>query len=512
MQKSYLLLLVICLPFFSFCAATGANAQSSFQISIGPLFTVNSAADTVDATPGDGLCADSNGQCTLRAAIQESNQEPNPDVSSINVIIFALPNPSVIDLTLGELAITSGNWIFGPGARRLTVQRSFAPGTANFRVFRIATGSPGGVEIGRMNIRNGNAGGENGGGILVEAGRGISLTDVAIGGNSAANGGGIANAGALFVNRALVNSNSASAQGGGIFNQGFPSPRITNSTITNNTAAFGGAIYNRGSMWLANGTISNNTATDAATSIFNESGSINILNTIIGRDAPAAAASLSGAFSSRGNNIVTDARNSTGFTNGVNNDQVSENNAIDPLLGALADNGGHTDTRALLTGSPAIDAGNDCVLTSSCESAPRIALSSDQRGRYHRKVGNAVDVGAFEVGTGLPPESLSFGLIPRPGFPAFFSGAIAALTSVTNNEKLYGAVNPFGSFRFQDIAADFYILEIRGKRALTPGGPVPLAFDEIPIGLPTDQFNVTRNLPGFRLISEQQKPKAGSIQ
>ena len=124
MQNFRYLLSIISLLFFSFFAVSEAWAQPTLQISIGPLFTVNSTADTIDANPGDALCADSSGRCTLRAAIQESNVEPNPNVTSTNVIIFALPNPAVIDLTLGELNITSGIWMFGPGARRLTVQRS----------------------------------------------------------------------------------------------------------------------------------------------------------------------------------------------------------------------------------------------------------------------------------------------------------------------------------------------------------------------------------------------------
>lgn len=36
-------------------------------------FTVNSLADTPDANPGNGVCADAVGACTLRAAIQESH-------------------------------------------------------------------------------------------------------------------------------------------------------------------------------------------------------------------------------------------------------------------------------------------------------------------------------------------------------------------------------------------------------------------------------------------------------
>jgi hypothetical protein len=79
------------------------------------------------------------------------------------------------------------------------------------------------------------------------------------------------------------------------------------------------------------------------------------------------------------------------------------------------------------------------------------------------------------------------------------------LTSATTNEKLYSAVNPFGAVKFQNIAADFYILEIKGKRAFNSIGPFPLGFDEIPIGSPTDQFNATGNLSGFRFIIEGSK-------
>lgn len=496
----------------SFCSAAESKAQSMITISIGPLFTVNSPADSVDADVGDGFCEDSNGLCTLRAAIEESNHEPNIDagITSTNMIIFALPNPSVINLTLGELNITSGLWIFGPGARQLTVQRSTAPGTPNFRVFRVSA-DRGGVEIRRLNIRNGNAGGGNGGGILVEAGSGLSLTDVAVSANSAVNGGGIANEGTLgglFANRILVNSNTAGAQGGGIYNQGSFSPRITNSTITNNTAASGGGIYNSGGLWLVNDTISHNTATKAASSIFSTSPSMTVLNTIVGSDAPSAVTALSGSFVTKGNNIITDSRNSTGFTHGQNSDQVSENNLIDPVLGPLADNGGHTDTRALLAGSPAVDAGNNCVMTDSCDPMLRMGMSSDQRVRHYRKVGTAVDAGAFEAGA-VPMQGLiTFGSAPRPGLPAIFGGTIAILTSVTTGEKFYSAIHPFGSFVFQNIPADFYMIERRGKRMLAASGPIPMGLEEVPIGLEPAAFKAGGDMPGFQFYIETQNPRS----
>ena len=72
---------------------------------------------------------------------------------------------------------------------------------------------------------------------------------------------------------------------------------------------------------------------------------------------------------------------------------------IDPMLGPLADNGGPTPARALLPGSPAIDAG-------SVESDD----ATDQRGGpYRRIVGAASDIGAFEVQTPrcVEPSSVS---------------------------------------------------------------------------------------------------------
>ncbi|MDQ3814975.1 MAG: CSLREA domain-containing protein, partial [Armatimonadota bacterium] len=51
------------------------------------VYTVNSTADTADATPGDGICGTSTGPCTLRAAIQEANAQTGADT-----INFSIPN------------------------------------------------------------------------------------------------------------------------------------------------------------------------------------------------------------------------------------------------------------------------------------------------------------------------------------------------------------------------------------------------------------------------------------
>src|SRR5512138_1392513 len=46
-------------------------------------FTVNSTGDTVDASPGNGVCADASNNCTLRAAIMEANALAGADIITL---------------------------------------------------------------------------------------------------------------------------------------------------------------------------------------------------------------------------------------------------------------------------------------------------------------------------------------------------------------------------------------------------------------------------------------------
>ena len=80
----------------------------------------------------------------------------------------------------------------------------------------------------------------------------------------------------------------------------------------------------------------------------------------------------------------------------------------DPKLGALADNGGLTQTFALLPGSPVIDAGSDSI----CMAAPVNNL--DQRG-VTRPIGAHCEIGAFE--TNLPADTTAPTASPSQ-FPA----------------------------------------------------------------------------------------------
>ncbi|MBR8840297.1 MAG: hypothetical protein DSM106950_41480 [Stigonema ocellatum SAG 48.90 = DSM 106950] len=144
--------------------------------------------------------------------------------------------------------------------------------------------------------------------------------------------------------------NSATQNGGGIYNDYSGTLTLLFATVTQNIAANGGGVYQkevplfytpnavRGSNNLRNTIIAANLTTD---------GGIN--------------PDVSGTFTSNGYNLIGDATGSTGF--GVTGDIVgTTDNPIDPLLAPLAFNGGSTQTVALLPGSPAIGAADPTIM------------------------------------------------------------------------------------------------------------------------------------------------------
>jgi PKD repeat protein len=106
----------------------------------------------------------------------------------------------------------------------------------------------------------------------------------------------------------------------------------------------------------------------------------------------------------------------------VESGACSQDIMADPLLGPLLDNGGPTDTQALLMGSPAINAADN----SACVADP--VNGTDQRGVI-RPQADACDIGAYEVEAiaGLTAESDSpTGL----GEPTTFTATVTAGESV----------------------------------------------------------------------------------
>src|SRR5207244_3225930 len=117
--------------------------------------------------------------------------------------------------------------------------------------------------------------------------------------------------------------------------------------------------------------------------LYQDSGSAHPANTLLALNtAPTAGPDAAGAFASRGHNLVGQTDGSSGW--GATDKTGTSAAPLNPKLAALANNGGPTNTRALQSGSPAIDAGNDSL-------APHI----DQRD-YSRA--GVSDIGAFEFG------------------------------------------------------------------------------------------------------------------
>ena len=220
----------------------------------------------------------------------------------------------------------------------------------------------------------------------------MTITRSTVSGNEAQlQGGGIHSTGTIDMTSSTVSGNeSVSDDGGGIYNTG--TLKLTNSTVSGNTSKFddGGGISNGGTALLINSTVTANKSgtgtTDKGGGIDNFNGAVRLTNTILaGNTAPKGPDCIGLPIASQGNSIVGDSKDCD-FSAKPGDKVGAAGIPINPKLGPLQDNGGPTFTHALLTTSPAIDAGNDAE-----------APATDQRG-VKRPQGAASDSGAFEIG------------------------------------------------------------------------------------------------------------------
>jgi CSLREA domain-containing protein len=343
--------------------------------------TVTSTNDAGGSCPGAG--------CTLRQAIATA--------AAGDTIDFALPGGSTITLTSAELAITKNLTIAGPGARQLTIQRSFAQNTPSFRIFNVTSvlGTRVTVAISGVTITNGksdvgagikyasanvtisasviasNAATGNGGGLYTDVDSTLTLTNSTVSGNTAAAGAGFFHNTTLNVVNSTVSANIASLGGGGIYNKTGVA-NITNSTITNNTASTGGGILTEATGF---GQMSN------------------LRNSIVALNNAGIDPDCNGTVVSQGYNIVgavTFFPATTGDHVGVTANQLN--------LGVLGDNGGPTQTHALGSGSLAIEAGHSSGYTTD-----QRGLSRPVDSTAIANVGDGSDIGAYEVQADVLP-------------------------------------------------------------------------------------------------------------
>jgi uncharacterized repeat protein (TIGR01451 family) len=375
------------------------------------------SASAAHADMFDVSTTDPTGPGSLSKAIQDGNAVVGPHTITFSVT-------GTIDLNNALPAMTEDFDIQGPGADQLTVADPAGGGA--FRIFEI-TGTM--VAISGMTISGGTAAE---GAAIFNNGGVLTVDACVIDGNTAegANGGGgiFSNGGSLTVSDSTISNNvaTATAAGGGIRALNTTNCQISGTTFVGNSAPAGGAfaLGENGVMAeLINCTLSGNTSTGAAgggAAIVTGTTATNTLtltnctvagnlatgggpagllanyiggdgtgvvysNTILANAASADNVGVSGASAtatSGGHNLADDAS--------ANLVATGDQPDTDPLLSALADNGGPTPTHALKDASPAIDAGD-----------PASTLVLDQRGNVRPIDGDAGgtaenDIGAFE--------------------------------------------------------------------------------------------------------------------
>ncbi len=203
-------------------------------------------------------------------------------------------------------------------------------------------------------------------------------------GNTAAFGGGIYSSGALTVYGCTLSGNSAEF-GGGLCNQG-GTVTLNTDTLAGNTATGtfigigqGGAIYNNGAMSLSATTVSANSGFQGG-GIWNGS-SLTLVDTIVAGNTLTATTAfgpdVSGSVATSSSyNLIGNGTGLSGISNGVNHNKIGTSSApINPRLGPLGNNGGSTETMAVLPGSPAISSGGSITTLTSAITAGATVIS-----------------------------------------------------------------------------------------------------------------------------------------
>ncbi|HEY0178893.1 MAG TPA: choice-of-anchor Q domain-containing protein [Dokdonella sp.] len=420
----------------------GASAPAVAMVT----FHVNDTNDLVDDNLADGICHTATNTCTLRAAIMQANhtEDASTIVLPIGNYIVDIPVTGDDGEEEGDLNLTATDsdapiTIVGADANMTAMN-----GLLGSRVLHVESGRH--AVISGVDLVGGRALSGNGGAILNEGMleldhcliqssgaseggaiyNGASLRlDHSVVANSGGQGGGIRNVASLQIVDSTLSNNNGPISGGIWSSDGATtqaSVRVIRSTIVGNSGdtggfccsgdltlvdstvagnfsnSVGGGISFRAEAGRANAaalydtTVVDNSANVAGAGIAVNGAAFDVVDSLIARNLRADGSQeqdCAGTIAARGRNLF-------GSTDGcaISGDAGSSGllNSLD-RLGTLADNGGPTQTIALLAGSNAIDGGDPA----GCTDADGNPLTTDQRG-FLRPAGAACDVGAFEYG------------------------------------------------------------------------------------------------------------------
>jgi hypothetical protein len=366
-------------------------------------------------------------------------------VKGSNSVAGAPPTPG--DLTLQYVTLSGGTSLAGglslAHGGTASIKNSIISG--NGLPFPYAFGvSNGGTLTIENSVISSNGDGVNNGGTL-------TIERSTISGNT---GSGLSNGADLAIENSTISSNS----NGGVTNSGHLT--IANSTISGNTSnSSGGGVSNSGTLIIENSTISGNRANHGGGVSNSEycyfvcypgSGILTLNNSLIAGNQAAVAPEIENLdivnanhfnlFGANGNAGVS------GFTPGTTD--IVPSVPLAQILGPLQNNGGPTQTHALVAGSPAIDAGDP----NGCRYSQGALLQSDQRGFPRDVDGNndgtaRCDIGAIELNSRDLPFTLVAAVLPssrsvQVGTPAT---AFATIINTDSNMATGCAISPISN-------------------------------------------------------------------
>jgi len=357
----------------------GAGADRVFihpgggTLALGGVTVRNGAARVAGSNITGGGCIASAGYVLLDHSVVSDCYSSGEGVYGGAVFAYGLTMvSSTLTRNVGFAALPdTGTATFGGGAYVGTVNLVDSTVSANRAAHDLAQG-----------------GYVTGGGLFTNTGGTITASTIE-GNDSDGIGGGVSVfGGSLSVVNSTISGNVAQTRGGGgIDARATYAVSIANSTIADNRATAGGGVYLRAAaptLDVRSSLLAGNTAATGA-----DIGSINPVT-------------VGGA-----NDLIVSAGPGVTLPPGTLH--------ADPRLQALADNGGPTRTRALSSGSPALDAGNNLS-----------ALATDQRGPgFPRVIGAAPDIGAFEGTAARPRAATAVPALSSPGL--VLSGLLLAL-------------------------------------------------------------------------------------
>ena len=274
----------------------------------------------------------------------------------------------------------------------------------------------------------------------------------------------------MVVSGTTFYANVASDYGGALYNDG--NAYIYNTTIAGNEAEYGGGVFCFADLTLTNCTVATNFGTASSNvggGIYIDNGetgyagNTTLYNTIVAQNTLSNKTTQSDIT---GTLDVNDSKTKssynligTGGSGGLVNNKRGNKITSSPGLGSLASNGGPTQTMALQSGSPAIDAGANSLAVDNNGNA----LATDQRGAgYPRIYNGTVDIGAYELeqsnsvasivgGGASSPLMRSAQLAPAPGIPGGGEAVPGFVTAVSPASGAYVPVEVRDAYGVEDI-------------------------------------------------------------